>query len=203
MQQQAELDYISMNDRKTVKYNDMYSFFTSNVSGTQSVLITNGIANMQEILVCPFITSGSNNSFSTYQSPFASEPSTLSPLGGPAFSQFNVQLSGQNVYMNNLQYDFESFLEELAPGTGVNGLEMTGVCSGLISYQDWQMNYGYYYVDVSRRLKENDKLPVSVQLLFTTNTVVGLDLITFITYERELTFEIATGKILDVYYIRT
>lgn len=193
-----EKAYLEMNRTKTIKYNDIYQYQFRNNTSSFSILVSNGISKLKNVVIMPILsrdttvtTAGAG--LSPIASPLASEPATCSPLQW--FRDFNVQISGVNAFVNNLQYGYEQYLTELQ-NTGVNGNLTTGLCSGLISRDAFEQTYGYLLVDTSRRLGQAFVAPASVQL---TGTVAGqkaVDLICFCEFERELTIDTFTGDVL-------
>ena len=67
-------------------------------------------------------------------------------------TNFNILVSGVNLFLNNEYYDFEAFLEQLAQSNQLNGGLTTGLASGLISEDMFSSCYRYYYGDCSRIL---------------------------------------------------
>jgi hypothetical protein len=131
----------------------------------------------------------------TYQSPFATEPATTSPL--IAFTNFNIQIAGQNMFIQNQLYDFEQFTNELQSVNAINGGLVTGLTSGLISETDFQYMYRYYICDVSRRLPAEDRVPKSVQILGKNQSTQPITLFTFIEFEKEIEVDLITGQKLS------
>jgi hypothetical protein len=130
-----------------------------------------------------------------YQSPFASEPATTSPL--IALTNFNIQIAGQNMFIQNELYDFEQFTNELQSVNAINGGLVTGLTSGLISETDFQYMYRYYICDVSRRLPAEDRVPKSVQILGKNTSTQPITLFTFIEFEKEIEIDLITGQKLS------
>lgn len=130
-----------------------------------------------------------------YQSPFASEPATTSPL--IAMTNFNIQIAGQNMFIQNELYDFEQFTNELQSVNAINGGLVTGLTSGLISETDFQYMYRYYICDVSRRLPAEDRVPKSVQILGKNQSTQPITLFTFIEFEKEIEIDLITGQKLS------
>lgn len=111
-----EDQYLSLHPTKEVIYNDIYNFniFGKTAGGSLQTSLTNAITNPKTLLVVPVLngsTAGNNatvTGITPITSPFASEPGTTSPL--LAISEFNVQVSGQNMFPANFKYDFDAFL---------------------------------------------------------------------------------------------
>jgi len=194
-----EEEYLTNGRTKVIKYRDIFQYQYLNApTGSFNFLVTNGLANLVEIVVCPFISStyngtgNSSTSFSTLVSPFASEPATCSPL--MYINNVNFQISGVNAFINNKNFGYECFQDELYGCGSVNGGKTDGLSSGLISQNDFYNNYGYLVANVSRRLPEEDRTPKSVQILGNNLTQVPIDLYVFCVLEKEITIDLYSGK---------
>lgn len=202
-----EDQYLSLHPTKEVVYRDIYNFNVLNksVGADLTTLLTNGISNPKTLLIVPILSASSstattNNSgiltgVSGLTSPFSTEGGTTSPL--LAISEFNVQISGLNVFPANYKYDYEAFLNELAR-QGVNGGITTGLSSGLIGQHDFEHGYRFYVVDLSRRLPLDDTVAKSIQILGKNESQKIVDYYTFIEYERRVTLDLQTGAIIQV-----
>lgn len=196
-----EEQYI-MTRTKTIKYRDLFSYqFLGVPTGSFNFLVSNGISNLKEIVVCPMIAStankvsivGGNSQYaSPIASPFASEPATLSPL--MYINNFNIQISGVNIFTNNENYGYEQFLNELYGVGSINGGLTDGLSSGLISQTAFYNNYGYLVANTARRLPEEDRTPKSVQIMGTTLCSVPVDIYVFCIFEKEIVIDTYTGK---------
>jgi hypothetical protein len=219
-----EEQYLSLNRTKKIVYRDIYQYQTDinpdGGSGSFNVLLTNGIPNPKFIIVIPMIRGASSTTIAagvgassgnitgftfnnaaaptvaiaapTWQSPFTCEPATTSPL--IALTNFNIQIAGQNMFIQNELYDFEQFTNELQSVNAINGGLVTGLTSGLISETDFQYLYRYYICDVSRRLPAEDRVPKSVQILGTSLSQQPITLYTFIEFEKEIEIDLITGQ---------
>lgn len=196
-----EEQYLSLNRTKKIVYNDIYQYQTNvDATSTFNALLTNGIPNPKTIVIMPFLQSSANRLNLTatgvatppYLSPFASEPATTSPL--IALKNFNIQLAGVNMFIQNEDYDFEQFQNELSRQNAINGGLVDGLTSGLISEKDFQTMYRYYVCDVSRRLPAEDAVPKSVQILGQNQASVPITLFTFIQFQRSIEIDLATGQ---------
>ena len=133
---------------------------------------------------------GSVSLGSPQESAFATEPSTCSPC---FIRDFNVQLSGSNVYQQSISYKYEHFMNELNGSQGVDANQETGTSSSLISLADYVSNYGYLVVDLSRRYDYDDNTPLSVQIQGVVASAKKLDLMCYITYTKSMTIDLQTG----------
>lgn len=186
-----------MSRTKSIKYRDLFSYQFLNVSSSFNFLVSNGISNLKEVVVCPMISSttnpiGNGQTASPMASPFASEPATLSPL--MYVNNFNMQISGVNIFTDNENYGFQQFLNELYGVGSINGGLTDGLSSGLISQTGFYNNYGYLVANVGRRLPEEDKTPKSLQISGTSLAAVPIDLFVFCVYEKEIVIDTYTGK---------
>jgi hypothetical protein len=193
---------------KSIKYTDLYQYQVVNVAagGTFNSLLTNGIANIKSVLVIPFFSSQAT---ATPASPVAGGPAGLAgipvyqspfdPAGcGPTsplchFTNFNVVVSGQNAIYNTQRYAFEEWNNQLYGTNAVNGGEIDGLTSGLINQLGWEMNYCYYYVNVSRMLPVEEAVPKSVQIIGQNLSGCSVDLMCFIEYGCSVDIDVLSG----------
>lgn len=191
-----EEQYLSLNRTKKIVYNDIYQYQTNvDATGSFNALLTNGIPNPKQIVVIPMLQASANPitvATAPYLSPFATEPATTSPL--VALKNFNIQLAGVNMFVQNEDYDFEQFKNQLSRQNAINGNLVDGLTSGLISENDFQTLYRYYVCDVSRRLPAEDAVPKSVQILGVSKCQKAISLFTFIHFERSIEIDLQTGQ---------
>jgi len=191
-----EEQYLNLGQKKII-YEDI---FTNNVivkaNDNFQILLTNSLSRMKRLVIVPMIDKSANGSTlnAPQESIYASEPCTTSPT---FIRDFNVALSGTNLYSNNIQYKYESFLNELNGNFGVNSNLETGVCSSLISMDDYNNNYGYIVVDLSRRYNFDEKTPLSVEIKGFNEGAKQLQFMCFITYTKEMTVNLNTGARIE------
>lgn len=206
MAPQYESQYISMNPTKEVVYRDIYNYVVYSVSAGQNFnnLLTNGIVSPKALVIIPMVdgqTAGDARhcqaiALQPYQSPFTTEPAT--PSFGSALYNWNIQVSGVNIFQQNQQYDFEQFTSELSKINAVNGAMTTGLTSGLIGESEFSGLYRYYVADLSRGYKADDVVPKSVLITGTNYSVKALNLFCFIEYERKIVIDIVSGAVVQV-----
>jgi hypothetical protein len=185
---------------KQIKYTDVYQYQIINVTSGQQCnnLISNGISNVKSVLIIPFYTAGAVNTGlgianPVFQSPF--DPAgcgCTSPLC--LLGNFNVVVSGQNSIYNTQRYVFEEFNNQLAGQNAVNGGMTDGLTSSLISSLGFEMEYCYYYVNISRMLPVEESVPKSIQIIGTNYSTKSLDLWCFVEYGVEISLDILTGS---------
>jgi len=202
----AEQRYLSLTPTKKVVYNDIFQFSFPNqaVNSPFNILVTNGIPNIRSVLVLPFLPSASNGTAAagafiansvvsnSLLSPFCSTPASPDPI---AITNFQIQVSGRNLFINQLQYDFEEFVEQLVSSNQLNGSLTTSLSSGLISKRDFQSLYRYYYGNCSRGLPSEEGVSKAIQILGTIVSPIAtaVDLMVFVEFEREITIDVRTG----------
>ena len=121
-----------------------------------SHIVTNGVSRFRRLIGIPMISSlanyaGATAFISPMTSPFTSCPGIVS---GQSITNFNVLLSGVNVFAQNLNYGFETFFQELRKANSINGGNSLGLSSGLLSQYDSENAYRYLCVDLSRKSSE-------------------------------------------------
>lgn len=222
----AESKYLSLTPTKKIMYEDVFQYQFSNITGPFNILVTNGISNIKSVLVVPFLsksqiissvssigtvvntgfqadyiitnlTSSGNQplQFSAPQNPFSSAPATPDPI---AITNFNILVSGVNLFLNNQLYDFQAFSEQLSQSNQLNGGLTTGLASGLIGPQDFSSLYRYYYGDASRILPSEEGVSRSVQVVGQiANGALAVDLMIFVSFMKEITIDISTGARIE------
>ena len=187
---------------KKIKYTDVYQYPVQSVAAAGgggssfNTLITNGIANIKSVLILPFYASTAAGSGITacpvWQSPF--DPAGTGPTSPLcAITNFNVVVSGQNAIYNTQKYSYEQFINQLQGVNAVNGNMTDGLTSSLINFTGFEMEYCYYYVDVSRMLPVEESVPKSVQIIGQNLSARELTLMVFIEYGCEVDIDILTG----------
>ncbi len=195
----AEQRYLSLTPTKKIDYNDIFQYQFSGIdAGAQfNFLVSNGISNIQSVLVVPLIAAGAGGnitSFNTLLSPFTSTPGTPDPL---MINNFNIQISGVNLFLNNELYDFEAFATQLNQSNQLNGNLTTGLTSGLISESDFQRGYRYYYGNAARQLPSESGVSRSVNIVGQNVSSVKMNLLVFVEFKRSITIDIMTGARIE------
>ena len=197
----SEQRLLSLTPSKRVVYNDIFqfSFPSQAINSPFNILVTNGIPNIRSVLVLPLLNSSTNGvaaagavRSSSILSPFASTPSSPDPL---IIQNFQIQVSGKNLFINQLQYDYETFYEQLVSANQLNGSLTTSLASGLVSKKDFQSLYRYYYGNCSRSLPSEEGVAKAIQIQGTILSPIAtsVDLMVFVEFEREITIDLRTG----------
>jgi hypothetical protein len=201
----AEQRYLSLTPTKKVEYNDVFQYQFNGIekNAAFNFLVSNGLPNIQSVLVVPFISSSSNgaivapanaNNTNTLLSPITSSGGTPDPI---PLSNFNILVSGVNLFLNNEQYDFEAFNQELISSNQLNGNLTTGLTSGLISQEGFSKLYRWYYGNCARVLPSEEGVSRSVQIQGTNTSGVTVDLMVFVEFKKSMTIDISTGARIE------
>ncbi len=203
----SEQRFLSLTPTKKIVYNDVfyYSYQNISASSTFSVLVSNGLPNIRSVLIVGLVPKASNGTASTYPSTTAlagvTTDSLLSPFsttgGTPdpvAIGNLQIQISGKNLFINNLQYDYENFIEQLSCSNQLNGGLTTSLSSGLIGKEDFQQLYRYYYGNAGRSIPSEDGIAKAVQVSGTNLSSVAINIAVFIEFERTITVDVRSGS---------
>ena len=190
----AEQSYLSLGSKK-VLYSDVFFQRLRGVNGGYQALLTNALSRMKKLVIIPVLSASGNGTLAIepQSSPFTTDG--VGTTSACRISDFNVQLSGSNVYSNPITYSYEHFILEHG-NDSVNGGKEMGTSSGQISLKDFESNYGYIVVDLSRRNKFDDNVPLSVQVSGTVSSAKPLDLLCYIEYEKNIDVDITTGQLM-------
>jgi hypothetical protein len=188
----AEQRYLSLAPTKRVEYEDVfqYQFSGVNAGDTFNFLVSNGIADIQSVLVVPFLSSSGNNNMNLFLSPYSTAGATPDPI---PLQQFNILLSGVNLFLENEEYDFQAFSHQLASSNQLNGGLTTGLGSGLIGKFEFENLYRYYYGNASRSLPSEEGVSRSVQIVGKNASAKQISLMVFVAFKRSMTIDIQTG----------
>jgi hypothetical protein len=143
------------------------------------------------VLICPFIaaTTGTNSGFGDFQwkSPFDTCPATLAPL---SLINLQVAVGGQNVLNSTLNMTHEIFLHQVNLEEQLTSSDI-GVSTGLISQGYWE-NSKWYFVNVDRGNIADKLQPRNINVSFTNNSNVAIDVLIFTFYSDQLVIDAET-----------
>jgi hypothetical protein len=194
-----EQQYLSLAPTKKIKYCDIFQYQFNDIAQSSpfNFLVSNGISNIKSVLVVPFLSKSANacigttaTGISTITSPFSTSGATPDPI---TLTNFNILVSGVNLFLNNEMYDYEAFCQELSQSNQLNGGLTTGLTSGLISQEDFSRGMRYYYGNCSRILPAEAGVSRSIQIVGTNASLVSCDLMVFVEFEREMVIDLTTG----------
>ena len=192
----AEQRYLQLAPTKKVEYGDIFQYQFNSIGAGDSfnILVSNGIADIQSVLVVPFITTVDNGGTSTLLSPFSTSGATPDPI---TLTNFNILVSGMNLFLNNEYYDYEQFNQELKSSNQLNGSLTTGLASGLISEDMFSRGYRYYYGNCARILPSEAGVSRSIQIQGQNVSKVACNLMVFVEFKRSIVIDIATGARIE------
>ena len=154
--------------------------------------MNSGIVHPTAVLICPFIaaTTGANSGFGDFQwkSPFDTCPATMSPL---SLTNLQVSIGGQNVLNCTLNMTYENFLEQVNLAEQLTSSDF-GVSTCLISQGYWEASK-WYFVNVERGNIADKLQPRNINVSFTNNSNVAIDVIIFTFYSDQLTIDVEAG----------
>jgi hypothetical protein len=182
--------------KKTFRYLERnVSTFDITAGANITTTLSPGIANPKGILLFPYFT-GSSTVSNLLSNPLLSVadtcPSTTSPFA--ALKDLQLLVANKPIFNNPVSYDSDLFLQEIAQ-LGADGGLNNEFDSGLISAQDWDRYYRYYYVNVGRRLESEDGSSKSVIVQCTNATTCNMRVIAMIFYEKEITVDTSAGRV--------
>lgn len=186
-----ESQYLS-NSRRLISYNDLY-FTTFDCKAQQqfNVNLTNGIAYAKRLILIGFMASTANGDVSPLSSPFTCEPSTTSPF---LIQNFNAQVGGINMYQGQMLASYEQFLAEMNGMYGINGNQVTGLCSSRISSKDYYNNYHYIVVNLDRKLKEDEGVLQSISVSGQLNSTKDMTFYCYVEYGKKVLVDVSDGS---------
>lgn len=199
------LSYVQENADKQVVYEQVLFNQYSSIRGgsTFSQLVQSGIKNPTSVLIIPFISTtcsdrnggagASELGFSQYGNCFDTSPSTYAPI---SLNNLQVTLGGVNILNTNLNYTFENFLSQVVNAESLTSSDI-GIATGLITQSWWEMNR-VYFVDLTRGRAADKEMPRNLNISFSNNTNIPIDIMVFTTYLDKVVINIETGQLRKV-----
>ena len=132
---------------------------------------------------------------SQYKSPFDTCPSTMSAL---SLTNLQVGVGGQNVLISTLNMTYQNFLQQVNLSDQLTSSDF-GVSTGLISQGYWEASK-WYFVNVERGNIADKLQPRNLNVSFTNNSNVPIDVIIFTFYSDQLTIDVETGSNYFFFY---
>jgi hypothetical protein len=186
---------------KKIVHEDFQTYQTLAIptGGNFSQILTNGLARGRRVVGFPQISSTANYSgvgttIATMASHFSSSPCTTAKN---PMTNYNILLSGSNLYQQNYNYSWEQFQQELHKTNSINGGSSIGLSSRLISQNDFENGYRFLVSDISRSASEaTGNVAKSVQVIGTNSRDKAIDILWAVFYEREIEVDLATGSLI-------
>jgi hypothetical protein len=197
----VESNYITMNSQRKILYNDVFQYQYTGIGagGSFNFLVSNGIPNIQTVVVVPLISQANSNgtagTIGTLISPCCNTGASPDPL---QITNFQIQISGQNLFMENEYYDFQQFMEELRSVNQLNGSITTGLTSGLINEFQFSRGMRYYVGNASRILPSERGVTRSVNITGLNSSLLTMDIFVFVVFQKQITINCATGQVISM-----
>jgi hypothetical protein len=189
---QKSIDYVQRNRNKKVIYRSFVTNSYNNIAvgASFNALVNSGIVHPTAVLICPFIAAVASSGFgdSQWKSPFDTCPATMSPL---SISNLQIGIGGQNVLNSTLNMTYENFLQQVNLAEQLTSSDF-GVAAGLISQGYWEASK-WYFVNVERGNIADKLQPRNINVSFSNNSNVPIDVIIFTFYSDQLTIDVETG----------
>jgi hypothetical protein len=189
--------YLQQNLNKRLVYESVITNTYSNIGagGTFSQLVQSSIRNPLGVLLVPTIASATAG-YSQWGSCFDTFPATFCPC----LSLTNLQLTLGGVNMmpgtGALNYTYENFIEQIA--LAEDGTNMTlGMSCGLINQKWWDSNR-VYWINLSRGTPADKATARNLNVSFTNNSSVAIDLLVFTVYQDEIVCNVSNGSVMRV-----
>lgn len=185
---------IESSPQRHLVYNDVYVNHLRNVGlGNFNFLLTNSITRLKRLIIVPYLKSTQNGriGWSSVHSPF-----TEDGLSHPApnfIQDFNVSISGVNVYSTSRKFKWEQYLDELHCSYGAEGGLEDGQSTGMFGLDSFESNNGYLVVDLSRKVPEDEKVPVSVEISGVNVGEKELEFLCYLEIEKDIKIDATTG----------
>lgn len=187
-------EYILTNRAKKCIYRTVLTnqYNNTGLGGNFNQLISSGVVHPTGILIVPYVASTATFSFGDYawKSPFDTAPGDAHPL---SLTNLQVNVGGQNILQSSLNYNYEHFLEQLVYCEQLTSADF-GVTTGLFSAAWWNSNR-YYYVNIERSNLTDKLQPRSINVSFTNNNNVPIDVLIFTFVSKQLTLDVETGLV--------
>ena len=117
-------------------------------------------------------------------------PATTAPI---SLTNLQVSVGGVNQLQSTLYYTYENFIEQVSLAEALTSADF-GVTCGLFN-QAWWETFRYYYVNIERSALNDKLVPRNINVSFTNNSNVAIDILVFIFYSDELTIDVETGLV--------
>ena len=187
-------EYVMSNRGKKCIYRTVLTNQYNNITsgGNFNQLISSGIVHPTGILIVPYVSSQASFSFGDFatKSPFDTVPADGHPL---SLTNLQVTVGGQNILQSVLNYNYESFIEQLMYAEQLTSADF-GVSTGLFDASWWNYNR-FYWVNVERS-NITDKLSArNLNISFTNNNNVPIDVLVFTFKSNGLTIDVETGLV--------
>ena len=192
IQPELKEEYILNNQQKTLIYRSVLTNQYNNITGGSSFnqLVSSGITHPTGVLIVPMVSSQASYSFGdfAFKSPFDTFPGDGHPI---SLINLQVTIGGKNILQSVLNYNYENFIEQIQSCEQLTSADF-GVNTGLFD-QSWWNNNRFYFVNVERS-NISDKLETrNLNISFTNNNNVPIDILVFTFKSNKAIIDVLTG----------
>ena len=193
----------AMGASKEVNFLDTFTISkTFDTNAPIRFLVHNGLSKVRSFLL---ITQANNNGKAT---PGTTGESTISVNNSPfvagqnmrgcSYTNMNLLLNGKGIYLENIEFTYQMYQNEMISAKSINGGLSNGLSSGLISEEDFLSGiYNFVYVDLSRKEQGDDDIVKSIQFNATNNSLCkNLLLRAYVNYEQSIKINVNTGQLV-------
>lgn len=184
-----------------IKYNDWLQMQPSSANpiGQGKNLwteLTTSMGAIRGVLAVPHVPATANGllQLDSWQSPFTSAGSTTAVQA--YLYQLQLKVSGRSLWSDASVYQKQEYLRLALGARATNGNGYSGATSGLYGELAYRNGNGFKWMNLSRKQEGIDALAVALTLQFTNTCPRDLNLCFFIEYEREISLNTMTGKIV-------
>ena len=194
--------YLEQNLNKRIVYESVVTNNYTNITSGQSFsqLIQSGIRAPLGVLVVPCIAAATTatvsatvQGYSAWGSAFDTFPATFAPC--LSLINFQVTLGGVQQFPGTgaMNYTFENFIEQIALARDLTSGTL-GLSVGLIN-QKWYENNKVYYCDLSRGTRADKETARNLNISFTNNSLVSIDILVFTIYNDQIVLNVSNGAV--------
>ena len=153
-------------------------------------MISSGLVHPVAVIIVPFISSQASFGFGDFawKSPFDTVPADFHPL---SLTNLQVTVGGANVLQSTLNYNYETFMEQILYCEQLTSADF-GVTTGLFDASWWNFNRAYY-INIERSNLTDKLQPRNLNISFTNNNTVPIDVLIFTIKSNQLTLDTETG----------
>lgn len=158
--------------------------------GNFNQLVSSGVVHPTAVLIIPYVASTATFSLGDFawKSPFDTVPADGHPL---SLTNLQVTVGGTNVLQSTLNYNYETFLEQIVYAEQLTSADF-GVTTGVFDAAWWNYNR-FYFINVERSNLTDKNLPRQINVSFTNNNNVPIDVLIFTFKSNQLTIDTETG----------
>lgn len=188
------------NPQRKLVFNDVLLNHIRRVpaKGSFNYLVNNSISRVKRLIILPIISANTavdkNDGNGTLLLDNLSSPFCEAGPSPCTIDNFNVSISGLNVYTTNKKYKFETYLDELDCSYGAEGGLQDGQSTSIFNLEDYENNHNYIVVDLSRKFDFDEKQSVSVEISGELKSQRDFDFLCYLEIEKDLTLDVYTGE---------